>query len=230
MFGWEFPPHITGGLGTACFGLVKGLCKHGVDVIFVVPKAYGDESKEGFRLVNASDMVLDFTQTVYQDHWNRIKVMEIGSNLIPYVGPEEFEQMVREDAAKHSSKKQSVFSERYQFSGKYGHKLMEEVSRYAIVASVIAQQTKYDVIHAHDWLTYAAGIAAKSPAAVVIRASETPGATARKVAAPAVPRPWKASMMPQTVPKRPMNGVTAPVVASQGSRFSRRVSSSDEAI
>jgi len=40
MFGWEFPPHITGGLGTACFGLTKGLLKNGVEVLFVVPKAY----------------------------------------------------------------------------------------------------------------------------------------------------------------------------------------------
>ncbi len=39
MFGWEFPPHITGGLGTACFGLTKGLTKHGTEVIFVVPKS-----------------------------------------------------------------------------------------------------------------------------------------------------------------------------------------------
>ncbi|MCX6248210.1 MAG: glycosyltransferase family 4 protein [Bacteroidetes bacterium] len=176
MFGWEFPPHITGGLGTACFGLVKGLGKHGVDVIFVVPKAYGDESMEGFRLVNASDMVLDFSKTVYQEHWNRIKFMEIGSNLIPYVGPEEFETMVHEDSLKRTGETQSVFSERYQFSGKYGINLMEEVSRYAIVASVIAQETTYDVIHAHDWLTYAAGIAAKKvsgkPLVVHVHATE----------------------------------------------------------
>jgi glycosyltransferase involved in cell wall biosynthesis len=176
MFGWEFPPHITGGLGTASFGLVKGLTKQGVDIIFVVPKAYGDEVEEGFRLVNASDMVLDFSKTIYQEHWNRIKFMEIGSNLIPYVGPEEFEKMVQEETVKRSAETQSVFSERYQFSGKYGHKLMEEVSRYAIVASVIAQQTTYDVIHAHDWLTYAAGIAAKKisgkPLVVHVHATE----------------------------------------------------------
>ncbi len=176
MFGWEFPPHITGGLGTACFGLVKGLGKQGVDVIFVVPKAYGDEDKDGFRLVNASDMVLDFSNTIYQEHWNRIKFMEIGSNLIPYVGPEEFEKMVQEETLSRSGETQSVFSERYQFSGKYGHKLMEEVSRYAIVASVIAQQSTFDVIHAHDWLTYAAGIAAKKisgkPLVVHVHATE----------------------------------------------------------
>jgi glycogen synthase len=176
MFGWEFPPHITGGLGTACFGLVKGLSKQGVEVIFVVPKAYGDESKEGFRLVNASDMIMDFTNIRYQEHWTRIKFLEIGSNLIPYVGPEDFEKMTEEERVTRSKEGQSVFSERYQFSGKYGIHLMEEVSRYALVASVIAQQTTYDVIHAHDWLTYPAGIAAKKisgkPLVVHVHATE----------------------------------------------------------
>src|ERR1700677_1107337 len=71
-----------------------------------------------------------------------------------------------------------------------------------------------------------AGMAAASPAAVVMRASEIPGATARRVAPPAVPRPWKASMMPQTVPNSPMNGVTAAVMASQGTLRSRREISS----
>src|SRR5260370_20012840 len=65
-------------------------------------------------------------------------------------------------------------------------------------------------------------MAAARPAAVVIRASEIPGATARKVAAPAVPNPWNASMIPQTVPNSPINGVTAPVIASHGTLRSRR--------
>ena len=176
MFGWEFPPHITGGLGTACFGLIKGLIKHGVDVIFVVPKAYGDESKEGFRLLNASDVVIDFSKIENQEHWSRIKFMEIGSNLIPYVGPEEFEKVMIEDMLRKSSQTQSVFSDCYSFSGKYGHDLMEEVSRYALVASAIAKDNDYDVIHAHDWLTYPAGIAAKrisgKPLVVHVHATE----------------------------------------------------------
>src|SRR6266478_3245887 len=71
-------------------------------------------------------------------------------------------------------------------------------------------------------------MAVKSPAAVVTRASEMPGATARRLAEPAAPKPEKASMMPQTVPNRPMNGVTEPVVASQVMPFStRRISSAD---
>ncbi len=49
MFGWEFPPHITGGLGTACYGMTKGLLKQGAEVLFVVPKAYGDEDQRAVQ-------------------------------------------------------------------------------------------------------------------------------------------------------------------------------------
>lgn len=176
MFGWEFPPHITGGLGTACFGLTKGLVKNGVDVIFVVPKAYGDETKEGFRLVNASDVVLDFTHRETQEFWSKIQFMEIGSNLVPYLDPEEFERAVTGAEMTGSCETSAVFSKQYSFSGKYGPNLMEEVSRYALVATSIASSYEFDVIHAHDWLTYAAGIAAKKvsgkPLVIHVHATE----------------------------------------------------------
>ena len=46
MFGWEFPPHILGGLGTASYGLTKGMAECGdIDITFVIPKPYGDEDK-----------------------------------------------------------------------------------------------------------------------------------------------------------------------------------------
>jgi len=176
MFGWEFPPHITGGLGTACFGLIKGLVKHGVEVIFVVPKAFGDETKEGFRLVNAGDVVIDFKETQNQEFWNRLQYLEVGSNLVPYLDPEEFARTVIEDVLDRKTETQSVFSKQYTFSGKYGPNLMEEVSRYALVASSIASANDFDVIHSHDWLTYPAGIAAKKisgkPLVVHVHATE----------------------------------------------------------
>lgn len=67
MFGWEFPPHITGGLGTACYGLTKGLLKQDVEVIFIVPKAYGDEDQSAVRLVNASDVAVDPEDSEYKE-------------------------------------------------------------------------------------------------------------------------------------------------------------------
>ena len=176
MFGWEFPPHITGGLGTACFGLTKGLAKHGAEVIFVVPKSFGDESQEGFRLINASDIELDFTQTLTQEFREKISYMEIGSNLVPYLDPEEFERWYSEEVLEKKTEVHSVYNRKYQFSGKYGANLMEDVARYALVALSIANNFEYDVIHAHDWLTYAAGIAAKKvsgkPLIVHVHATE----------------------------------------------------------
>lgn len=176
MFGWEFPPHITGGLGTACFGLTKGLVKHGTEVIFVVPRAYGDEAKEGFRLINASDVSIDFKEASSQEFWQRLQYIEIGSNLVPYLDPEEYERVVSDELLTSTTEHQSVFSKQYSFSGKYGPNLMEEVSRYALVAGAIASNNSFDVIHAHDWLTYSAGIAAKKlsgkPLVVHVHATE----------------------------------------------------------
>ncbi len=161
MFGWEFPPHITGGLGTACFGLTKGLLHQGIEVIFVVPKAYGDENQDAVRLVNASDVSIDIRNSIYKDYWENISYIEVGSNLIPYASPEEFYNILNQTRLSGSENYESVLSNKYEFSGKYGQNLMEEVQRYALVASTLAANNHFDIIHAHDWLTYPAGIAAK---------------------------------------------------------------------
>ncbi|PID93340.1 MAG: 4-alpha-glucanotransferase [Bacteroidetes bacterium] len=162
MFGWEFPPHITGGLGTACYGMTKGLVKHDVEVLFVVPKAYGDEDQQAVRLINASDVPVAMEDEVFQKYFDNISYMEIGSNLVPYLGPEEFERTVHLNTTSQEKRKVLKTSDRkFTFSGKYGTNLYEEVSRYALIAASIAVQNDFDVIHAHDWLTYSAGVAAK---------------------------------------------------------------------
>ena len=175
MFGWEFPPHIAGGLGTACLGLTKGLAKQGVEVLFVMPKASGDEDQSAARIINASDVEALFDVVDIEEYWKNINFMEIGSNLIPYMDPERFEREVNEQL-KTDQENRIGFKNKYTYSGKYGANLMEEVARYAIVAATIARQQQFDVIHAHDWLTYAAGIAAKKvsgkPLVIHVHATE----------------------------------------------------------
>lgn len=176
MFGWEFPPHIAGGLGTACLGLTKGLAKQGVEVLFVMPKASGDEDQSAVKIINASDVEALFDVVDVEEYWKNINFMEIGSNLIPYMDPEHFEKEVNERIKTGQREERIGFKNKYTFSGKYGANLMEEVARYAIVAATIARQQKFDVIHAHDWLTYAAGIAAKKvsgkPLVIHVHATE----------------------------------------------------------
>jgi len=161
MFGWEFPPHITGGLGTASYGLTKGLVKHDVDIIFVVPKAYGDEDQRTMRIVNGSDVAVNYKSKEIQEFWNKLTYLEIGSNILPYIDPEDFEKIHEDHGKTVKEKEHIILGEKYKFSGKYGKNLMEEVARYALVGASIAQEYDFDIIHAHDWLTYSAGIAAQ---------------------------------------------------------------------
>ena len=175
MFGWEFPPHITGGLGTACYGLTRGLLKSGVDIIFIVPKAFGDETKD-IRIVNASDITIEIKDEIFKDYWKKLTYIEVGSNLVPYLSPEEFEKVTSEVMLDRTDYNSSIFSRSFEFSGKYTKDLMLEVARYALVAAKVASENTFDVIHAHDWLTYPAGITAKNvsgkPLVVHVHATE----------------------------------------------------------
>ncbi|MDR2408931.1 MAG: glycosyltransferase family 4 protein [Bacteroidales bacterium] len=161
MFGWEFPPHITGGLGTACYGLTKGLSKFDVEIIFVVPKAYGDEDKQYVSLKEAGEVIITEQKNEYSQFWKNFTYMEIGAQLIPYMSPEEFQKIFEDKIFSHSELKQAVFSEKFKFTGQYGIDLYQEVARYALIASYLAANKDFDIIHAHDWLTYPAGMAAK---------------------------------------------------------------------
>ncbi len=201
MFGWEFPPHISGGLGTACYGMTRGLAYQDVDVIFVVPKSYGDEDQSSVKLVGASQIPIKrrtytFTpaaaagmEQVSTNHSLEMTYIEVGSNLLPYLSPEEFQKYSHEHLQKNelslrefesgSLAGSAVFTEvvgTLDFTGKYGPDLMQEVSNYALVASEIAHEQSFDIIHAHDWLTYPAGIAAKrmsgKPLVVHVHATE----------------------------------------------------------
>jgi glycosyltransferase, group 1 family len=176
MFGWEFPPHISGGLGTACFGIAEGLAKHGVKVLFVMPKASGDEDASVANIINASDVEMLQNTEKIEEFWKNINFMEIGSNLVPYLDPETFARE-REQYLKEGEKRERIsYHNKFQFSGKYGANLMEEVYRYALVAGTVAKNQQFDVIHAHDWLTYSAGIIAKKisgkPLIVHVHATE----------------------------------------------------------
>lgn len=166
MFGWEFPPHIAGGLGTACYGMMRGLARNGVEVVFVMPRAYGDEDQRFVRVVNASDVETIGTRDheFSEELLKKVSFIHIDSNMLPYISPEEYaayhDEFVRSGRTHEWT---DVWKQRYTFSGKYGANLMEEVARYAMVAAQVAKdlEGQFDVIHAHDWLTYFAGIAAK---------------------------------------------------------------------
>ena len=154
MFGWEFPPHILGGLGTASFGLTRGMAMQpDMDITFCIPKPWGDEDQSFLKIVGVNQVPI-----VWKDvdrEYVQQRVSKAGMNADQYY--------------KYRDHIYADFSYRHvtdlgclEFSGRYPDNLLEEINNYSIVAGVIARTEEYDIIHAHDWLTYPAGIHAKN--------------------------------------------------------------------
>lgn len=166
MLGWEFPPFKSGGLGTACLGLTKGLSKQGVDITFVMPKAKGEISSSHVHLIVADRI----GQTAEKVSYGDIKVKGITSLLKGYVDSQQYAEIWY----KTTQEQQKAVSE--SSDEVYGKNLFEEVGRFSQKASLIAQNENFDIIHAHDWMTYPAAIAAKrmtnKPLVVHIHATE----------------------------------------------------------
>lgn len=163
MFGWEFPPHISGGLGTASFGLTKGLTlQKDMEILFVVPKAHGDEDQSEITVVGANTVSITQNKVELHESGATIKYLEVSSKIVPYVDPEDYWKMLDYEVSTKYRTVQTNNQGKIDFSGTYGKDLMDEIYKYALVAEVIARDYDFDVIHAHDWLAYPAGLAAKN--------------------------------------------------------------------
>ncbi|MCF0172656.1 MAG: glycogen/starch synthase, partial [Bacteroidales bacterium] len=97
MFGWEFPPHISGGLGTACYGMTMGLAENDVEVLFVMPSASGDEDQSAVRIINASDVAVSETCTSVDEFLGKVQFLRVGSNIMPYISPEDYATLSEEE-------------------------------------------------------------------------------------------------------------------------------------
>ncbi len=152
MFGWEFPPHILGGLGTASYGLVKGMHEcGGIDINFVIPKPFGDEDRSFANIIGASQTPVawrDVSRDYVESRIGRLISPDLYFDLRDHIYAD-FNYMRTNDLGC------------IEFSGRYPDNLIEEINNYSITAGVIARTLGFDVIHSHDWLTYPAGIHAK---------------------------------------------------------------------
>lgn len=153
MFGWEFPPHILGGLGTASYGLTKGMHANGdIDISFVIPKPWGDEEKGFAHIIGACD-----TPVAWRDVNFDLVNERIGNVMDPNLYFRLRDHIYADFNYMHLNDLGCI-----EFSGRYPDNILEEINNYSIVAGVIARTVDCDIIHSHDWLTYPAGIHAKN--------------------------------------------------------------------
>lgn len=153
MFGWEFPPHILGGLGTASYGLTRGMHANGnIDITFVLPKPLGDEDSSFARIIGAGN-----TPIAWRDVSRDYVEQRIGKLMDPQLYFDLRDHLYADFNYKRLNDIGCI-----EFSGRYPDNLLEEIDNYSIVAGVIARTLSFDIIHSHDWLTYPAGIHAKN--------------------------------------------------------------------
>jgi glycosyltransferase involved in cell wall biosynthesis len=191
MLGWEFPPYISGGLGTACYGLTRGLDRQGVQVTFVLPRPVEAGDASHVRIVSPNTAVRepddDFESP--EDMFEHARFRAVSAALRPYTRPLE-ELATLEEALERGAKAsgRGVYGKlpaglpdvppaapATGASDHYAGDLFTEIQRYALLARRLSRQETFDIVHAHDWMTYLGGIAvaARSGKPLVVHVHST---------------------------------------------------------
>ena len=224
MLGWEYPPHISGGLGTACEGLTTALARRGIEIDFLVPKLYGEEDAPHMHLLGAASAGLGeraetrpspqalepfsalieaepalgsdpiFSAAVEAAQAERkaasdaeVRTIEVPAMLKPYLDQATYRELITTGAIAPVDVERSAvtqahpplpepppevtrlehahipgddlpFAEEAETGAHYGEDLFAEVARYAMSAARRVSGRKYDLVHAHDWMTFPAGV------------------------------------------------------------------------
>jgi glycosyltransferase involved in cell wall biosynthesis len=140
MLGWEFPPHTSGGLGTACHGLAQALGRQGAEVLFVVPHARPAQAAGGLEVRGA--------RAAQAEPRSSVEIVRVASPLAPYADAREYARRARRDGFGPPN-------------NPYGMDLFREVHRYALVVREIALSRRFDLVHAHDWMSVPAALSAQ---------------------------------------------------------------------
>jgi len=174
MLGWEFPPFISGGLGTACYGLTKALSDLGTEVLFVLPRGSAEAKVGRVQVLSLHEKKDGRSHTYWtMEGLEHVRLIPVGSALSPYLTESEYAEKVRTEktatgradtvagqptAAPASAAGRPTSLGLLGMPGQYAGDLLGEVHRYARMAAEIARQSDFDVVHAHDWMTYPAAL------------------------------------------------------------------------
>jgi glycogen(starch) synthase len=157
MLGWEFPPFISGGLGTACYGLTKALDQLGINVIFCLPKMVESDYAVHVKLLTPTSCLSAVDAKIGE--LKNVTFRTIKSALQPYSTPSIYQRQIEEALRRKQAMYGGNAGSAFGGGAHYGGNMYEEVHRYAALAAELAASEQFDVIHAHDWMTFPAGIA-----------------------------------------------------------------------
>jgi glycosyltransferase involved in cell wall biosynthesis len=157
MYGWEFPPHISGGLGVACYAIVNELAKKHTNITLILPQIVENPLRDHEHVsIIGCNFLKDFDLTSLKALCLQFNIKDIGSLIHPYISGSNYHSA---QIHQNESDVKNFFP--LKLSGQYGINLLSEVFHYALIAGALAETVPHDAIHCHDWLTILAGVEAK---------------------------------------------------------------------
>ena len=156
MLGWEFPPFISGGLGTACYGLTKAMDNLGINVTFVLPRMVEGDYTTHVKLLSPEQQKI--ATSFEYENFEHAKFFAVNSALFPYDNANDI-YLKRIEKAIREKQKNFLKGGDAPIGEHYGGDMYSEIHRYAAIATELAFDENIDIVHAHDWMTYPAGIA-----------------------------------------------------------------------
>jgi glycosyltransferase involved in cell wall biosynthesis len=178
MLGWEFPPFISGGLGTACYGLTRALNEMGHRIIFVLPQPINAPETAHVQIRTPSDRpgALKTYNSYRLEEFQNVEFHAIPSAMQPYSQstPGGWQSRIHADQRVVAEPRQTVVDDGSPegpgapashrsgggiAAGHYGGNMFADIQRYAEIAIDLARGENFDIVHAHDWMTFPAGLA-----------------------------------------------------------------------
>jgi glycosyltransferase involved in cell wall biosynthesis len=182
MLGWEFPPLFSGGLGVATYGMVKAL-RNNADIKLIIPSYSTSSSLAnvniiGLNSIASKELDLEQLRVSFEDLSTEVHRVPLSVSPYQYINEEIEKSRLREETASFTSEKtlemiHTIFSD----SNVYGFNVMHKVYLYTELSEQIARNIDFDIIHAHDWITFGAGVRIKNstgkPLVVHVHSLET---------------------------------------------------------
>ena len=165
MLGWEYPPFINGGLGVACAGLCDALSEL-VSMTLIVPKVTEGQIAAKQRILGMNQLKEVFYEKLIEENVYREieEIYKVNIQLDPYhselktaIG----KKLSKAEVKKIKTKQKKYIQNTFNFDSLYGKDVIQKVIIYAEFVKKIAKDLEFDIIHAHDWMTFLAGVELK---------------------------------------------------------------------
>lgn len=153
--GWEFPPMLTGGLGPACYGLSKALSNY-VDLTIIIPRSDINFKLEQANIIGLNHLTYeDIKEEIVTHEYQEFAVLEVANVQVDSYPIDV--KVNLEEYAVTAHEANALFAD----TDSYGPNIMRKVAAYTDVVLKLAEKHDFDIIHAHDWITFPAALKIK---------------------------------------------------------------------